>query len=168
MRFNTVPVFKDGVPEKTGVLLVNLGTPATPSPPAVRRYLRDFLADPRVVEIPRAIWLALLYGVILHDRPRRSAAKYALVWTPEGSPLAVYTARQTALVRKALAERYRGQLMVEYAMRYGDPSIPAVMARLQAERCSRILVVPLYPQYAASTTASVMDAVFAHLMRVRV
>jgi len=168
MGFRAVPVFDDGEPEKTGVLLVNLGTPSAPTAPAVRRYLGEFLADPRVVEIPRLLWLALLYGIILNVRPRRSAAKYAQIWTPEGSPLAVHTARQTALLRQTLGGRYGPRLQVEYAMRYGEPSVAAVLAELERARCTRVVVIPLYPQYAASSTASVVDAVCAFMTRTRV
>jgi len=167
MAFRAVPAFDGSLPAKTGVLLVNLGSPSAPTPAAVRRYLAEFLADPRVVEIPRLLWLAILHGVVLRVRPRRSAAKYQLVWTPEGSPLAVHTARQTALLRKALSSRCGGRVQVEYAMRYGEPSVSGVLARLEAERCTRVLVIPLYPQYAASSTASVMDAVFSHMARTR-
>ena len=134
-----------------GVLLVNLGTPAAPTPPAVRRYLAEFLSDPRVVELPRWLWLPLLHGVILNLRPARSARKYALVWTPEGSPLAVHTAKQAQLLAAASG------LRVEPAMRYGDPGIAGALARLRAAGASRIVALPLYPQYARSTTASVRD-----------
>lgn len=136
-----------------GVLLVNLGTPAAPTPQAVRRYLAEFLSDPRVVELPRWLWLPLLYGVILNVRPARSAKKYASVWTLEGSPLAVHTAKQAQLLAAASG------LRVEYAMRYGDPGIAGGLARLRAAGASRIVVLPLYPQYARSTTASVRDVI---------
>jgi len=136
-----------------GVLLVNLGTPAAPTAPAVRRYLAEFLSDPRVVELPRWLWLPLLYGVILNVRPARSARKYASIWTPEGSPLAVHTAKQ--------AQRLAGAsgLQVEYAMRYGESAIVDGLARLRAVGASRIVVLPLYPQFARSTTASVRDVI---------
>jgi ferrochelatase len=147
-----------------GVLIVNLGTPVAPTTSAVRRYLAEFLADPRVVEIPRALWLPILYGVILPLRPASSARKYAEVWTDEGSPLAVHTQRQAALLAGAFAG---GGPAVEYAMRYGAPAIAGALDRLRARGCERILVVPLYPQYAASTTASVVDALCAWLASVR-
>jgi ferrochelatase len=136
-----------------GVLLVNLGTPAAPTPQAVRRYLAEFLSDRRVVELPRWLWLPLLYGVILNVRPARSAKKYASVWTLEGSPLAVHTAKQAQLLAAASG------LRVEYAMRYGDPGIAGGLARLRAAGARRIVVLPLYPQYARSTTASVRDVI---------
>ena len=131
-----------------GVLLVNLGTPAAPTTQAVRTYLAEFLSDPRVVELPRIVWLPILHGIVLRTRPRRSAAKYALIWTPEGSPLAVHTARQAHLLRAALPE-----MQVEHAMRYGEPSIAATLKKLPANP----LVLPLYPQYARATTESVRD-----------
>ena len=132
-----------------GVLLVNLGTPAAPTAPAVRSYLAEFLSDPRVVELPRFVWLPILHGIVLRTRPQRSAEKYAAIWTPEGSPLAVHTARQARLLKAALP-----QMQVEYAMRYGEPSIAAVLGKLPADP----LVLPLYPQYSRATTESVRDA----------
>lgn len=140
-----------------GVLLVNLGTPAAPTPRAVRAYLAQFLSDPRVVELPRWLWLPILHGVILRTRPARSAAKYAAVWTAAGSPLAVHTANQARLLAAATGRR------VDYAMRYGDPAIATGLARLRAAGASRIVVLPLYPQYSRSTTESVRDVVGADL-----
>jgi len=154
-------------PARVGILLVNLGTPAAPTTGAVRRYLREFLSDPRVVEIPRAAWLPILHGVILNVRPAKSARKYASIWTPEGSPLMVHTARQAARVRERLQATVRQPVEVAFAMRYGEPSIPATIDRLTAAGVDRLLVVPLYPQYAASTTASVQDRLFATLSRLR-
>lgn len=136
-----------------GVLLVNLGTPAAPTPPAVRAYLAEFLSDPRVVELPRWLWLPILHGVILRVRPARSAKKYAAIWTAEGSPLAVHTANQARLFAAASG------LRVEYAMRYGSPSVANGLARLRATGASRIVVLPLYPQYSRSTTESVRDVI---------
>jgi protoporphyrin/coproporphyrin ferrochelatase len=129
-----------------GVLLVNLGTPSAPTPEAVRRYLAEFLSDPLVVELPRFIWLPILYGIVLRKRPAQSAVKYQLVWTPEGSPLAVHTARQATLLGSHLGN----EVPVRYAMRYGQPSIPSVL-----EEMGEPLVVPLYPQYSRSTTETV-------------
>lgn len=133
-----------------GVLLVNLGTPSAPTAQEVRRYLAEFLSDPRVVELPRWLWLPLLYGIVLNVRPKRSAAKYAAIWTAEGSPLAVHTARQTELLRAALPG-----IRVEYAMRYGEPGIASVLIKLSS--CERLAVLPLYPQFSRSTTESVRD-----------
>ena len=134
-----------------GVLLVNLGTPAAPTPPAVRRYLAEFLSDPRVVELPRWLWLPILHGIVLRTRPARSAQKYAAIWTPDGSPLAVHTARQARLLAAASG------LQVEHAMRYGEPAVAGALARLRAAGAARVVVLPLYPQYARSTTESVRD-----------
>ncbi len=158
MSFQPEPPFRHGQPPRTAVLLVNLGTPDEPTAPALRRYLAEFLSDPRVVEIPRLVWMPILHGIILPTRPARSAAKYATVWMPEGSPLAVWTQRQTEAVAQTLAARGH-QLLVRHAMRYGNPSIPSVMDALRAEGATRVLVLPLYPQYAGATTASVTDKV---------
>ena len=136
-----------------GVLLVNLGTPDAPTPAAVRRYLAEFLSDPRVVEIPAIIWQPILHGIILRTRPARSAHAYAQVWTEEGSPLAAITAAQARKLQDLLAESVR----VDWAMRYGNPSIPEKLNALMAAGCDRLLVAPLYPQYSAATTASAMD-----------
>jgi ferrochelatase len=146
---------------KTAILLVNLGTPEAPTAPALRRYLGEFLWDPRVVEIPRPVWWLILNGIILNTRPKKSAAKYAAVWTPEGSPLKVHTERQAKLLKGLLGQRGRDDLTVDYAMRYGSPAVADKLEELTAAGNSRILVVPLYPQFAASTTASAVDAVSA-------
>lgn len=167
MTYLPEPNHTHGTPEKTGILLVNLGTPDAPTPQAVRRYLKEFLGDPRVVEIPRAIWWLILNGIILNTRPKKSAAKYASIWLKEGSPLRVYTEKQATLLQGYLGERTKAPIAVEYAMRYGNPSIPEVMRKLKAQNCQRILVVPMYPQYAASTTATVNDIVFGELQQTR-
>lgn len=140
---------------RVGVLLVNLGTPDAATPSAVRRYLAEFLSDPRVVEIPKAVWRPILHGVILRTRPKKSAHAYQQVWTQEGSPLAAITARQA----RALRERLGDAVLVDWGMRYGKPAVGDRLAALQAQGCDRILVAPLYPQYSAATNASVMDAV---------
>lgn len=158
---------RHGQAERTAVLLVNLGTPDAPTVPALRRYLAEFLSDPRVVEIPRAAWLPILYGVILRMRPAKSATKYARIWMPEGSPLAVWTRKQAALLQGYLGQRGHGQLLVRHAMRYGQPSVPQVLDELMAEGATRVLVLPLYPQYSGTTTASVNDAVMAWARRQR-
>lgn len=159
MTYRPEPAFRHGSVERTAVLLVNLGTPDEPTAPALRRYLAEFLSDPRVVEIPRLVWWPILHGIILRTRPAKSAAKYASIWTPEGSPLAVWTERQAQGVAERLAARGH-QVVVRPAMRYGSPSVASVMDALRAEGATRVLVLPLYPQYAAATTASVADAVF--------
>jgi ferrochelatase len=149
---------------QVGVLLINLGTPDAPHARAVRRYLAEFLSDPRVVEIPAIAWKPILHGIILRTRPRRSAEAYNQVWTNEGSPLAVIAKRQA----HALRERFAGRASVHYAMRYGNPGIAAALANMAAEGCTRILAAPLYPQYCAATTATANDAVFATLAAMRV
>ncbi len=167
MTYQTEPAFIHGTPEKTGILLVNLGTPDAPTAQAVRPYLKQFLGDPRVVEIPRLVWWLILNGVILNVRPKKSAAKYASVWLKEGSPLRVYTERQASLLQGYLGERTRAPIVVDYAMTYGQPSIPDVLRKLKAQNCQRILVVPLFPQYAASSTAPVFDQVFGEMQQMR-
>ena len=166
MNFRPEPAYRHGSEARTAVLLVNLGTPDAPTPAALRRYLAEFLSDPRVVEIPRLVWWPILHGIILRTRPARSAAKYASVWMPEGSPLAVWTQRQA----EALAQQMRGAghaLLVRHAMRYGSPGVPQVLSALRAEGATRVLVLPLYPQYAAATTASVADSVMQWALRTR-
>lgn len=167
MRYLTEPGFAHGTPEKTGILLVNLGTPDAPTAQAVRPYLREFLGDPRVVEIPRLVWWLILNGIILNVRPKKSAAKYASVWLAEGSPLRVHTERQAVLLQGYLSQRTGAPFVVEYAMRYGNPSIPSVLQRLKEQNCQRLLIVPMYPQYAASTTATATDIVFGELQHWR-
>ena len=146
-----------------GELLVNLGTPDAPEPGAVRRYLAEFLSDRRVVEIPPLVWQPILRGAILTTRPRKSARAYAAVWTDAGSPLAAITRAQADALRAALGNSVR----VVYAMRYGSPAIGPAIDALVAEGCERILVAPLYPQYCAATTATVVDAVGDHLKTLR-
>jgi ferrochelatase len=160
------PARAHGTAPRTAVVLCNLGTPEAPTPQAVRRYLAEFLSDRRVVEIPHALWLPILHGIVLRVRPARSARKYASIWMPEGSPLKVWTERQAVLLEGYLGQR-GARVVVRYAMRYGTPSIASVLDRLQADGADRILVLPLYPQYAASTTASIADALGAWLRGVR-
>lgn len=148
---------------RIGVLLVNLGTPDAPTPAAVRRYLAQFLSDRRVVEIPRLLWLPILHGIILRTRPRKSAHAYAQVWTERGSPLAAITARQA----DALQAQLGPEVQVDWAMRYGNPSIPAKLQAMKDQGCDRILVAALYPQYSGATTASVMDGVADALRAMR-
>jgi ferrochelatase len=167
MTYQTEPSYTHGTPTRTGILLVNLGTPEAPTPQAVRPYLEEFLSDPRVVEIPKAIWWLILNGVVLNTRPKKSAAKYATVWLPEGSPLRVHTVKQTVQLQGFLGERTKTPFVVDYAMRYGNPSIPSVLRRLKEQNCQRILIVPMYPQYAASSTGTAFDAVFRELLQMR-
>jgi len=167
MTYQPEPAYTHGTPEKTGILLVNLGTPDAPTTQAVRAYLKEFLSDRRVVEMPRAIWWLILNGIVLNTRPQKSAAKYASIWLKEGSPLRVHTVKQAVLLQGYLSQRTKAPLVVEYAMRYGNPSIPDVLRKLKAQNCQRILVVPMYPQYAASTTATANDIVFGELQAMR-
>jgi protoporphyrin/coproporphyrin ferrochelatase len=160
MDFLPEPPFHHGSPTKPGVLLINLGTPDAPTKSALRRYLKQFLSDPRVVEIPRLVWWPILNGIILNTRPAKSAQKYAKIWTSDGSPLLAHTRKQATMLRGYLGERTGASLEVEFAMCYGNPSVAAALAKLAERGCDRILAVPLYPQYAASSSASAMDAVF--------
>ena len=161
------PAYQHGAALRTGILLINLGTPDAPTAQALRPYLKQFLSNQRVVEISKWAWWPILNGVILNTRPKKSAEKYAQIWMPEGSPLKVHTARQTQLLREILAQRIQPVPMVEYAMSIGNPSIAEVLERMKQHGCDRILVLPLYPQYAASSTASAFDEVFAQLKRMR-
>lgn len=147
---------------KVGVLLVNLGTPDAPTPVAVRRYLAEFLSDPRVVEIPQIVWQPILRGVILRTRPKKSAHAYSLVWTDAGSPLAAITARQAKALQQAWPD-----VQVDWAMRYGNPAIGDKLNAMKEAGCERVLIAPLYPQYCAATTATANDAAFAALGRMR-
>jgi ferrochelatase len=167
MPFRKEPVHQHGTIAKSAIVLVNLGTPDAPTPKAVRRYLKQFLSDPRVVEIPRAVWRVILHLAILPFRSGASAKKYQSIWMREGSPLKVYTERQAVLLQKALALRGHQDVEVAMAMRYGSPALPDVLDELKARGCERIVVLPAYPQYSGTTTASVWDAVFDHYKNVR-
>ncbi|MDN5849902.1 MAG: ferrochelatase [Nitrococcus sp.] len=153
---------------RIGILLANLGTPTAPTPKALRRYLAEFLWDPRVIELPRPLWWLMLNGAILWIRPRRSAAAYRRIWTQEGSPLLVNSQRQAARVTAGLREQFGDQVSVALGMRYGQPSIESAYAELEAAGCERVLVLPLYPQYSASATASIYDAIGTVLHKRRV
>jgi len=160
-RYAAEPPYSHGASPRIGILLINLGTPEAPTSGAVRTYLKEFLSDPRVVEIPRILWWPILNLFVLNTRPKVSAQRYSQVWMSEGSPLRVHTERQTTLLRGYLGERAKSlPLTVDYAMRYGGPSIPDKLQELKALRCDRILLVPLYPQYSASATATAFDAAF--------
>ena len=170
MPFSTEPAFEHGAAlqatSTTAVLFCNLGTPDEPTAPALRRYLAEFLSDHRVVEIPRLLWLAILHGIILRIRPKKSAAKYASIWMPEGSPLKVWTQRQAALLGTELQAQGH-HVQVRYAMRYGNPSIASQLELLKELGVTRVLIMPAYPQYSATTTASVFDAVYTWAAKVR-
>ncbi|MCP3736557.1 ferrochelatase [Sphingomonas sp. RP10(2022)] len=150
-------------PRKIGVLLTNLGTPDAPDARAVKRYLGEFLSDRRVVEIPRLAWQPILRGIILNTRPKKSAHAYGLVWSEEGSPLAAITRRQSA----ALQGAFGPDVIVDYAMRYGNPAIADRLTAMKDAGCERILIAPLYPQYCAATTATANDKAFAALAAMR-
>jgi protoporphyrin/coproporphyrin ferrochelatase len=167
MLHSPEPAHQHGVLPRTGILLVNLGTPDAPTAQALRPYLKQFLSDPRVVELPRALWWLILNAVILNTRPKKSAAKYALIWTAEGSPLRVHTELQARLLRGYMGEHTKALLAVEWAMRYGNPSVADKLSKLREQGCDRILVIPLFPQYAASATASAYDAVAKALSTMR-
>jgi ferrochelatase len=142
----------------TGILLVNLGTPAAPTPAAVRSFLAEFLSDRRVVKLPRFLWLPILHGIVLRTRPAKSAKKYAAIWTDEGSPLAVHTLRQVKMLRGLFGA---GGPKIDYAMRYGQPRIADRLRAMRESGCGRIVVLPLYPQYSESTTETICDVVAA-------
>lgn len=154
-------------PVKAGVLLVNLGTPEAPTAKAVRPYLAEFLGDPRVIEYPRWLWQLILHGVILRIRPARSAHAYARIWTPEGSPLRTGSEAVAKTLQQRLATLRPGPVVVALAMRYGQPSVAAQIERLQGEGVRRLLVLPMYPQYSATSTGSVLDAVADSLKKLR-
>ncbi len=161
------PSYQHGTLSKIGVLLINLGTPDAPTAKALRPYLKQFLSDPRVIEIPRWIWWFILNGIILNTRPRKSAEKYAQIWMPEGSPLRVHTEHQAKLLARILEERIKPAPIVEFAMNIGNPSIADILRRMKERGCDRILVFPLFPQYAASSTGSAMDSLFSELKKMR-
>ena len=165
-RFAPEPPYQHGQAPRTAILLCNLGTPEAPTPAAVRRYLGQFLSDPRVVELPRLLWLPILHGIILRTRPAKSAAKYASIWTEQGSPLLAWTRTQAQLLQQAL-QCSGHDVLVQPAMRYGEPAIARQLDALKAAGATRILVLPLYPQYSGTTTASVGDAVGAWALRQR-
>ena len=166
MPFSPEPPHTHGNAPITGVLLCNLGTPDAPTASAVRRYLREFLSDARVVEIPRLLWLLILHGIILRFRPAKSARKYQSIWTPAGSPLKVWTEKQAKLLQGWLGQRNH-RVTVLPGMRYGSPAITAQLDALKAQGATRILVLPAYPQYSGTTTASVSDAVYAWAQHTR-
>jgi ferrochelatase len=167
MRYQTEPAYTHGTPIKTGILLVNLGTPAAPTKQAVRPYLKQFLGDPRVVEIPRAIWWLILNVIILNTRPKKSAAKYASIWQPAGSPLRVHTEKMATLLKDYINKHTGCAPLVDFAMTYGEPAIPDLLQRFRSQNCQRILIVPMFPQYAASSTGAVFDQAFGAMQKMR-
>jgi ferrochelatase len=166
MNKNTCEFGCRGSKDRVGVLLAQLGTPDQPTPSALRRYLRQFLSDRRVIEVPRVLWWIILNCIILVTRPARSARLYKRIWSAEGSPLLRITRRQAEGVALRLQQKY-GNVEVDFGMRYGKPSLESALDKLIAKGCSKILLFPMYPQYAAATTASTYDAVFPHLLKRR-
>ncbi len=166
-HFKTEPAYAHDQPRRIGVLLINLGTPEAPTASAVRPYLAQFLSDRRVVEIPPLAWKPILHGIILNTRPGKSAEKYASIWQADGSPLKVHTEQLSQRLAEELAQRHAYPLQVEYAMRYGQPDVEGALDRLRSRGCDRILVLPLYPQYAASSAGTALDAVYRVLLKTR-
>src|SRR5579864_2633197 len=167
MRYVSSPDFQHDSAERIGILLVNSGTPAAATAPAVRRYLRRFLSDPRVVELPRILWLPILYGLVLPLRPARVARKYRAIWTEAGSPLRYLSERLREALTATLARKVLAPLSVELGMLYSEPSVPQALGRLRSSGAQRILVVPLFPQYCGATTGAVYDSVSEELRRWR-
>lgn len=167
MRYINTKDYDHQQSDKIGILLTNLGTPDAPTPKALRRYLKQFLSDPRVVEVPRLLWWLILNGVILRIRPRRSAKAYATVFTEQGSPLLFNTQAQSDAITAALQAQGHRDLVVDFAMRYGNPSFDAVLEKMMAQGVRKLLVLPLYPQYSGSTSASTFDELARNFMRRR-
>jgi len=167
MRYISSPDFRHDSPERIGVLVVNTGTPDSMRIADVRRFLARFLADPRVIELPRALWLPILHGFVLRTRPRRTAAKYRRIWRPEGSPLSVISRELRSALAVTLAQRVLAPFSVELAMLYSRPSVPEALERLRECGAQRILVLPLFPQYCGAATGPVYDQVAAELERWR-
>lgn len=165
--FQPEPPHTHGNPAKVGILLANLGTPDAPTAKALRPYLKQFLMDRRVVEIPRFIWCWILYCIILVVRPKKSAEKYTQIWSKEGSPLLAHAQKQAKLLEGFLAQQIKSPFAIALGMTYGNPSMEQAIAELKAQHCNKILVFPLYPQYAASSTAAAFDAVWRVLLKMR-
>lgn len=166
MTFQKEPTYSHGQAPRTAILLCNLGTPDAPTTAAVRRYLAEFLSDRRVVEIPRLVWMLILHGIILRFRPAKSAAKYASIWTADGSPLKVWTEKQAKLLQGWLGQRNQ-MVKVRWAMRYGSTSIASQLDAMKADGVTRVLILTAYPQYSGTTSASVFDAVYAWAQKTR-
>lgn len=166
-RFRGIKRYDHATEPKAAVLLVNLGTPDAPDAKSLRRYLKEFLSDPRVVEIPRLIWLVILKGIILRTRPKKSAALYQSIWTAEGSPLLVFSEQQRDKVREKLRAQYGERVIVSLGMRYGNPAIEPIVNKLLDAGVQRLLVLPLYPQYSGSTSGSTFDAISSIMRKTR-
>lgn len=167
MKYQSQKGFTHTQPDKVGILVSNLGTPQAPTKQALRPYLKQFLSDPRVVEVPKLIWWFVLNVIILNFRPKRSAAAYATVWSDEGSPLLVHTRNQAKALSKKFKETADDKVIVEFAMRYGQPSIDSALDKLLDAGARKIVVLPLYPQYCASTTGSTFDALAQNFVQRR-
>lgn len=167
LRYLDSPKYDHDTPERIGVLLVNSGTPDSPSTADVRRFLGRLLGDPRVVELPRALWLPILHGIILRTRPFRSARKYRRIWTDQGSPLLAFSAQLKERLATRLGERVIAPIAVEIGMLYANPGVPEALARLRDAGAQRILVLPLFPQYCGVSTGAVHDQVTDELSRWR-
>ena len=167
MRYINTRNFDHHQQDKIGILLTNLGTPDEATPKALKRYLKEFLSDPRVVEVPRLLWWLILNGVILQFRPRRSAKAYKTVFTEQGSPLMFHTQAQRDAIAQQMQQQYGDKVVVEFAMRYGNPDYNSVLQNMFAQGVRKLLVLPLYPQYSASTSASSFDQLARNFMRRR-
>ncbi|MCC2608145.1 ferrochelatase [Planctobacterium marinum] len=167
MKYKNSTHFNHAQGDKTGVLITNLGTPEAPTRQALRPYLKEFLSDPRVVEVPRLIWWCILNLVILNFRPARSARAYKTVWTEQGSPLMVHTQNQAAALQQQLKAQYGDGVVVDFAMRYGKPAIGDVLDSMMQQGVRKLVILPLYPQYCASTTGSTFDALAQDFMQRR-
>ncbi|MDN7135404.1 ferrochelatase [Pseudidiomarina terrestris] len=167
MKYRGYSDFSHGQTDRIGVLVTNLGTPDAPDTPSLRRYLKEFLADPRVVEVPRALWWLILNGVILRIRPKRSAAAYKTVWTEQGSPLLFHTQEQAKQLQKSLAEEYGDDVVVRFAMRYGSPAMSDVIDEMLQSGVRKLVLFPLYPQYSGATSGSTFDALAQEFMQRR-
>lgn len=165
--FNPEPKYEHGDQFKVGILLANLGTPDEPTGAALRPYLKQFLSDRRIIEIPRVIWWFILNLIILNTRPKKSAEKYEKIWLKEGSPLLVYAQRQAMKLQGFLGQKIKSPFKIEIGMTYGNPSMQSAVEKLKAAHCDRILIIPMYPQYAASSTAAALDAVWRVLLKMR-
>lgn len=161
MKYIGTDNFDHEQPPRVGVLITNLGTPEAPQKRELRAYLKEFLSDPRVVEVPRLLWWFILNGVILNIRPARSARSYQTVWTEQGSPLMIHTRNQAQALQVAMSERFGERVIVDFAMRYGEPAIASVVQGMLERGVRKLLVLPLYPQYSGATTASTFDALAA-------
>ncbi|MFO7858002.1 MAG: ferrochelatase [Ectothiorhodospiraceae bacterium] len=167
MRYTAREGFRHDSTPRLGILVANLGTPDAPTAPALRKYLAQFLGDPRVIELPRILWRAILHGIVLRTRPKKSAAAYQEVWSDDGSPLLATGKSQVAGIQERLNERLEGPVAVELAMRYGSPSMAEGLRRLRDAGAERLVVLPLYPQYSGTTTASTFDALADELKQWR-